>query len=512
MTEESSAGPGPAAPGAAPPMTLKDAFSRLSRHTLIYSATGQLSRVVSFALLYFFTYYLPPADYGLSDVLGHIIAVCSYVAGINMTTAMARYYFDQADERQRHAVVSTTLWSVMIGALVVGGVLAAGSPTLAGWLDPARPGMTGLVLITLAILVLQMLRETWLRYLQIEERSVLFGVISVGKVVLEVSCQIWLIAFEGRGLAGLLAGILIGEVVTALVLTVMLLPRVGLAFSPALFVPMFAFTLPLVPNGLLQFCLHSADRFLLLWLAGAEEVGVYSVAYKFGYIPNYLIITPFLMIWYPFVFGQREPERQRDLIERLTPYVMFILSASVLAVALLAEDLTHLMTGRVEFVPAWRAVAPICLGYWLWGAFQLAQTGFYVRKRTGVLPWLTGIAAVVNVAANFVLIPRYGFLGAAWATLGSFAILLAVTLRAGRPIFPVSWPWARVLRPALAGAAVFALGTTFAPEAGWTSASLKAVLWLGWLAWMWAGGFLGPDERRAIREVLAGWRGRARAG
>jgi O-antigen/teichoic acid export membrane protein len=493
-------------------MTLKAAFARLSRHTLIYSATGQLSRVVSFALLYFFTYYLSPADYGLSDVLGHIIAVCSYVAGINMTTAMARYYFDQVDERQRRAVVSTTLWSVMLGALVVGGVLAAGAPTLAGWLDPARPGMTTLVLITLCILVLQMLRETWLRYLQIQERSLFFGVISVGKVALEVSCHVWFIGFLGLGLPGLFYGLLVGELVSALLLTAVLLPRVGVAFSPALFWPMFAFTLPLVPNGLLQFCLHSADRFLLLGLRGAEEVGVYSVAYKFGYIPNYLIITPFLMIWYPFVFGQREPARQRDLIERLSPYVMFTLSASVLAVALLAEDLTHWMTGQAEYVPAWRAIAPICLGYWMWGAFQLAQTGFYVCKRTGVLPWITGIAAALNLAANLVLIPCHGFLGAAWATLFSFVVLLAVTLRAGRPVFPVTWPWARVLRPALAGAAVYALGTAFAPPPGWASASLKLALLVGWTAWMWAGGFLGADERRAVRDVLAGWRARARPG
>jgi O-antigen/teichoic acid export membrane protein len=493
-------------------MTLKAAFARLSRHTLIYALTGQLSRVVSFALLFFFTYYLSPAEYGLSDVLGHLIAVCSYVAGINMTTAMARYFFDQADERQRHAVVSTTLWSVMVGALVIGFALAAGAPTLAGWLDPARPGMTQLVLVTLGILVLQMLRETWLRFLQIEERSLFFGVVSVGKVALEVSCQIWFIAGLDMGLAGLLYGILAGEAVTALVLTAILLPRVGLAFSPALFVPMFAFTLPLVPNGLLQLCLHSADRFLLLWLRGADEVGVYSVAYKFGYIPNYLIITPFLMIWYPFVFSQREPGRQRDLIERLTPFVMFTLSAAVLAVALLAEDITHVMTGRLDYVPAWRAVAPICLGYWLWGAFQLAQTGFYVCKRTGLLPWLTGIAAVVNVAANLVLIPRYGFLGAAWATLGAFVVLLAVTLRAGRPVFPVTWPWARVLRPALAAAAVYTLGTACSPPAGLASASLKTALWIGWMLWMWSGGFLGPDERRAVRETLAGWRGRARSG
>jgi O-antigen/teichoic acid export membrane protein len=511
MTGTGSSDPGSAA-AVASPLTLRAAFARLSRHTLVYGATGQLSRVVSLLLMRFFTFHLPTSEYGINDVLGHVIAVASYVAGINMTTAMARWFFDQATPRERHAVVSTTLWSVMGGALLVAGALALGAGRLADWLAPGRDEMRALVLVTLGILVLNMLRETWLRYLQVEERSLAYGVVSVGKVVVEVSCQVWFIAVMDLGLAGLLYGILVGEGLACLVLTAMLLPRVGLAFSPSLFWPMMAFTLPLVPNGLLQFCLHSADRFLLMWLRGADEVGVYAVAYKFGYIPNYLIITPFLLIWYPFVFGQREPERQRRLVESLTPYVMFTLTAVVLAVALGARDVTHVMTGQAAYEPAWRAVAPICLGYWLWGAFQLAQTGFYVRKRTGLLPWMTGIAAAVNAVANLILIPRYGFVGAAWATLGAFVVLLVVTLRAGSAVFRVDWPWARVLRPALGAAAVYVLGTAFAPPVGWLSAGLKLGLLALWVAWMWAGGFLGADERRTVREAVAGWRGRKRAG
>jgi hypothetical protein len=46
-------------------------------------------------------------------------------------------------------------------------------------------------------------------------------------------------------------------------------------------------------------------------VCGAEPLGLYALAYKLGYAPNYLVLGPFLLIWYPFVFAVTDRERQR---------------------------------------------------------------------------------------------------------------------------------------------------------------------------------------------------------
>ncbi|HZM01104.1 MAG TPA: polysaccharide biosynthesis C-terminal domain-containing protein [Planctomycetota bacterium] len=486
---EQQAGTEPPAPGA-----LRGALGRLGKHTLIYAITGQLSRLVGFLLIPFYTSWLTTADYGVNELLSQLIAVLSYVAGINLTTAMARYYFEQQDEAGRREVVSTTLLAVLAGAVGVAGLLALGAEPLAALLSADDPGLPLLVRLTLAILVLQMLRETWLRYLQAQQRSLAYGAVSVGKVLVEVSLQIWFVAHEGLGLAGVFYGVLLGEAASVAALTALLLPRVGLRFSRPVFGLMFAYALPLIPNGILQFCLHSADRFVLEGLAGTEQVGLYAFAYKFGYIPNYLLITPFLLIWYPFVFSLRDEARQRDLIATVAPWLMGALTAVVLAEALFAREVARLMAGSDEFVEGWRAIGLVCAGYWFWGLFQLLQTGFYVRKATGRLPALTGLAVAVNFAVNFALIPRLGFMGAAWATLLSFIALAFVTGRAVQPVFPVPWPWRRIMVPAVGAAAVYAAGASLGPVAGLqdgaAQTALKLALLVGWAAWIRAGGFL----------------------
>lgn len=476
---------------------LRAALGRLGRHTAVYAVTGQLSRVVGFVLIHFYTKWFQKVEYGLSDILTQLITVLSYVAGSNLTTAMSRYYFEQQDERGRRAVVSTTLLAVLVAAAAVGGLFALGAVPLAALLAPGDAGLPELVRVSLAILVLQLLRETWLRYLQSEERSTFYGVIMVGKVVVEVSLQVWFVAGVGMGLRGQFYGVLASEVLTLLVLSALLLPRVGLAFSRPLFGLMLAYSLPLIPNGILQFCLHAGDRFILNALAGNAQVGIYAFAYRFGQIPLFLLITPFLLIWYPFVFSLRDEERQKDLIARIAPWMMAALTAVVLGESLFARELASLMAGQDDYVPAWPAIGLVCTGYWFWGLFQVVQTGFYVRKATTRLPVLTFVAVVVNFGANFLLIPRLGFMGAAWATLLAFVVLALITERAVRSVFPIAWPWRRIVLPAVGAGAVYAAGMSLQPVAGMQPGvgltALKLLLLVGWAAWIWAGGFLRRD-------------------
>jgi O-antigen/teichoic acid export membrane protein len=506
---------------------LKDALARLSRHTIVYAAAGQLSKVASLVLLGFFTLHLDPAEYGTSDLLGYTIQVLGYVAGINMTAAMARHYFDSADPRHRRRVVSTTLWTVLGASLLVGGLVALGAAPIGAWLSEAparREAMTTLVLITLGILVLQLVREVFWRYLQTENRSTAFALSAVAKTIVEVSLQIWFVGYQGRGLLGMFEAVLLSEALAVLALALALLPTIGLSFDRALFRQLAAYTLPLVPNGLLQFCLHNGDRFVLKTLRGEAEVGLYGFAYKLGQIPHFLLLTPFLMVWYPFIFSVGDEARQRELVGRISAYFLAAATALALGVSILAPELVRANAGKPEYLATWQGLPWICAGYWFWAAFQMAQTGFYVRKRTSLLPWLTGIAAVFNLGLNWLLLPRYGWVAAAWVTTATFVLLLLLSLRAVRPIFAVDFPWARIFSPLLAAGLVLGAGLWLVPAelaplpaglrllgglpAG--TIAIKLGLCLLWLAWMGIG-WMTAEERAAARGVLAGLRRRPAA-
>lgn len=482
---------------------LRAAILRLSKHTLAYSTAEYLSRIAGFLLIPLYTGHLTEADYGTRELFAITIAVLVQLAGINVTTAMHRAYFEDEDPARRRRVVSTTLWAVATVASVFVLLGLAAGDHLLPLTRSQHPGLSNLWRLTLGIFLFQMLREVQNKYLQAEERSTLYGTLSVIKLVFEISLQIWFLVGLDWGLEGLFLGVLISEGLFCTILAMITLPRVGLAFSGPIFAGLAAFTLPLIPNGVFQFCLHSADRFLLGWLTdGTEAVGLYALAYKMGYMANALVLGPFLMIWYPFLFSS--PEDQRDeLCGRLTPYFMMIMTFVLFGLALFSQDLIELMAGRPGYYKAWTAVPVIGLGYWFWALFQMLQTGFFIRKLTSQLPWITGAAVLVNVSANLMLIPRFGFMGAAWATLLTFAVLAAITRWRAQALFPVEIQWSKVFGPLLLAVALCCAGLLSVALPGhwpWVAKSGCLLLWpLGlWVL------FVSTDERQEVKRALAG--------
>ncbi len=481
---------------------LKDALSRLSRHTVVYAVASHASKLLSFLFIPFYTTYLTERDYGIKEMLYTMLSVLAILAGSNMASAMARFYFEKQEPDYRRMVVSTALISVAGASLLVGSLIALFAAPIGRLLGDDFPGMTRLVLVALGILVLQTVREMFFQYLRTENRSTLFTAVSLVKLCIELGLMIWFVAGLQLGVLGLLYAMLIGEALTLIFMSFLVLPVIGLRFSPAIFRTLALFVLPLVPTGLLQFWLHSGDRFILKAATDNTQVGIYSLAYNFGYVPNYALLTPFMMVWFPYVFSLADNEKRRSIIGRIAPYFMFAMTACCLFMSLLAREAVVLMARKPGFHAAWPAVPLICAGYWFWSFSQLVQTGFYIMKRTDMLPVLTGIAVAVNILLNLALIPELGFMGAAWATMITFALLVIMGVRAVRPVFKVAWPWRRLLMPALSATVLCVAGVLADLTPGPASIGIKLAAFLAWMFWMLAGGFLERDERHAIVTAL----------
>jgi O-antigen/teichoic acid export membrane protein len=496
----------PVRAGAAGYLVIRAALQKLSRHTLVYSLAEQLSRLAGFLLLPLITDYLGEAEFGTRELLATTIALLAQLAGVNVSAAMSRYYFDERTPAGRGSVISTSILAVAAAAGAVGGLALLSAGLWARVLPSNSPDLDLLLRIAFGIFVLQVVREVQNKALQTQERSVLYGSLAFSKLLVEIGLQILFLVGFGWGLAGLLWAVLAAEALFVAITSAILLPSIGLSFSKPVFAGLFAYSLPLVPNGLLQFCLHSADRYFVGSLGSDRALGLYALAYKLGYLPNYVVLGPFLLIWYPFVFSLESDAKRREMIARLAPIFMLFMTAATLAVGLFAEPLVALAASRESFHTAWTSVPVVAFGYWLWGLFQILQTGFYVTKATGHLPRLTAAAAIVNAFLNFTLIPALGYFGAAVATALTFAALCWSTERSVRATFEVAYPWARILAPAFAAAAALVAFHEW-PLAGgasrpWWSGAIAFVLW-SFAAVPLA---FTRDEKSA---VLAWWRARA---
>src|SRR5690606_7820711 len=132
--------------------------------------------------------------------------------------------------------------------------------------------------------------------------------------------------------------------------------------------------------------------------------------------------------------------------EQLSTFLPIGLPAAA-GVALVARPLSEVLIGEDLRIAAASVTPWIALSALLYGltAYYFGQA-FTLGKKTRLLLVAMAIPAGMNVLLNLVLVPRFGLMGAAWATAASFALGLAATQVIGRRVLPLPIPWDSLVR------------------------------------------------------------------
>ena len=150
-----------------------------------------------------------------------------------------------------------------------------------------------------------------------------------------------------------------------------------------------------------------------------------------------------------------------------------------------------------EFYEGERVVAPLAFGGVAYAAYIVMAIGVGRAKRTQFNWVITGVAAVVNVGLNLLLIPPYGIMGAAVATVVAYVVMfLGMTWYAQR-VFPTPYQWRRVLTAVAAAVGLLLLGKARAASRPRSPSRWSYPLALVLL------GFLLPEERSRLRAALS---------
>lgn len=482
------------------------ALKRLTKHSVIYALGPAVHKLLGFVLLPFVTVWIgSTGNYGVLEIGSVTIAIAAQILGINLLHGMTRFHAEYETPEERGTLVTTTLVLLATSTGLALGLAWLFRGPAAELVFESREYAPALVVV-FAILFFQTIGQVGLRWLQILERSITYGVLTTTKLVLEIGLKVWLLLL-GLQYMGAFYSVLGCEMIVALVLVTAIVRRVGLSFSWPMAKRLWIYSRPLILSGLCMFVVHQADRFFVQHLRGEDDVGLYGLAYKLGAVGNVVFLEAFGLIWFPYVFAMRSSDEVRALSRKVLTYFNLVMCAVTLFLALFARELVALVSAP-EFHAAWPALPIIALGYLFWALFQVVSTVFYLKERTGVVSVLVAGAAVLNLAANALLVPHFGFQGAAWATVVTFTALAIAAWIVAERVMPVRYELGRILGPiALCG--VLYAASLFVPS--WPMAgilSAKAALVVAFPLLLLAFGFLAAEERAKLLEI---WKGLSRS-
>jgi O-antigen/teichoic acid export membrane protein len=472
-------------------------ITRLAQHSAIYGLGGLVSRFVALLLLPLYTRYLTPADYGAVETLVALAAILATILRLGIASAFFRFYFDSTDPAHRLRVVRTSFWFTMTMAtigLVVGLALAG---QISEWLFDTDDRAT-LVRMAFVLLWAQMNFEQMTALFRVEERAVAFTAATLANLVITVTATIVFVVVLDWGATGVIAGNFTGTLAVYAALLVYRHEQLGLTLDRPLLRRMNRFGLPLVPSMLALWMLNFGDRFFILKLADASEVGVYSIGSRIA-SAMVLLLTAFRAAWPAFAFSIEDDERARRAYSYVLTYLLFVASWAALALGLLAPWIVEWLT-TPAFYDASDVVALLAFGAVAFGGFIVVSIGLGRTKRTQFNWVVTGSAAVVSVTLNLLLIPRHGIVGAGIANLCAFTVMfLGITWWSQR-VFWVPYQWRRVVTVVGTAAGLTVLGKALdVPLAA--AVALVAVYPLV----LWPLRFYLPDELAQIR-VRKAWR------
>jgi len=475
-------------------MGLAAEIRRLAKHSAIYGLGGLVSRILAVLLLPLYTRYLTPADYGAVETVVALSAVLVTVLRLGISSAFFRFYFDSQDSAHRLLVVRTSFWFTMTMATAG---LAAGLALA----EPISQALfaTGerqwLVRAAFVALWAQMNYEQLTALFRVEERSLQFVSASLTNILITVGATVAFVVGLRWGATGVVVGNFAGTLCVYAALLAYRREQLGLQLDRPLLREMNRFGLPLVPSALALWALNFSDRFFLVKLSGADEVGLYSIGVRLA-SAMVLLLTAFRTAWPAFAYSIEDEREARRTYGFVLTYLLFVATWLALALGLLSPWLVRLLT-TPGFYEASRVVAPLAFAAAAFGGYIVIAIGVGRARRTQFNWAVTGAAAGVNAGLNLILIPPYGMMGAAVATVAAYSLMFAGMAWWSQRVYPVPYQWRRVATLGAAGVGLCVLGKALHVDLA-LAIALAAVYPLVLLPL----GFYLPAELRRIRRLV----------
>ena len=402
----------------------------LLRHSALYMAGRIIPGVVSLLTLAAFTRILTPDQYGLYTLVIAASAIVNAFFFQWLNLSLGRFL--QAHDHKPGDLLSTALSGYVV-LVVASGII--GCATARFWPDRT---LRWLIILTVVIVWAQAWYDLNLKILNARLAPVRYGVITSAKALLAVGIGLALF-YLGLGVAGVLFGLVLGLLFPSLFVWRHWQGISIRACDARLLKAFINYGAPLTVTFMLTIVLDSSDRFLLGWYLNAKAVGVYAAVYILTQQSLGILMGAVHLAAFPLAIQALEDRGASEARVQLGKNIVMLLLLSVPATVgllILSNNIAAVVLGHAFQAEARNIIMIVAVGTFVGGvqSYYLSYSFQLARKMRGLL-WTLLWAAFANVGLNLWWIPKDGVIGAAYATLGGYAVGAVVSWYLGRRVF-----------------------------------------------------------------------------
>jgi O-antigen/teichoic acid export membrane protein len=378
---------------------------------------------------------------------------------MGISTSLMIEYYHMEREKERKAVISTAVIVSCLPAASISALLFFTAGPLSNILFSTWKWTYAVRLASISFFFM-CISSIGFSFLRTRQQPVKFRLVSISSAVGAALLNIFFIAYLHHGAVGFFEASVIVGVLEVSILMFWTIRYAGkIHFQKNIYYSLLKLGWPDIPVRLSGWALTSANRYFLAILASIAQVGLFSLAYRISSILDLLFITIISYAFFPYILSHMKDTNFFSIYRRLTAYIMMFGTLLALLISGTAKDVIILMARNKSFWPAYQSVSFLAVGSLLNGFyFTYRPILGIIKKPSLAIPGLVA-AAAVNAGLNYLLVPSLGAQGSALSLIAAYIIATLQIHYAVKHHYPLTIPWAALIRIFLAGVLCFGLLT-----------------------------------------------------
>nr|WP_121270636.1 polysaccharide biosynthesis C-terminal domain-containing protein [Pedobacter schmidteae] len=434
--------------------------------TAVYGISTVFSRLFNFILTPIYTGKFAAGTYGIFTTMYAYASLINAVLAFGMESTYFRY-LNKYEDRKQDVYNNSFLCIAFISTLfLITGLVFSSS--IAAYLTDSPKQLQDYktyVQLFIGILFVDAICVIPFAKLRADNKAFKYSLIKF----LNIGCFVGfnlvfiyiipMIIAQGWPLADWLAtwyrGIWVGYVfvanlIASMLTLVMLLPeflKLRFRFDRPLFGKMFSYSWPILVANLSFIVNENLDKIVLSRLlpdgVADHEVGIYGAVCKIAIFIS-IFITAFRLGAEPFFFSHAKNANAKKTYATILHY--FVIALALLFVGLIANiEVLKYFIRKSEYWVGLPAVPYLLFGYVCLGIYMNLSIWYRLSDQTRFGLYISIVGAVITIVMNFVLIPKYSYMGSAWVSMLAYFVMMVISYVLGQKYYPIPYDLKRIL-------------------------------------------------------------------
>lgn len=423
---------------------------KLAKNAVIYSFFTLLQRGLGFFLLPVYTTVLATSELGIISTATAVISFLVILFGLSFRGATTYYYYEYKDEQKDYLkqILGTSVSTILLFTIFGIALLML---TKTWILDRLFENIAfyPYVILSLCSIFLQPIYFFYQSLLKAKQEAKKASFLDFGYFGIMVGLTLIFILGFGFKAEGALLANAIASLWVFIISIIGLRKDIAICLVPDILKKLMKYSLPLMPHNLSGWAMNMVDRIMLNLMDSLSVVALFDVGSQIGKLIN-IVSLGVNSAFAPWFFDQvKNNANSHENIAKVTNKMVLLYVFLAVGVSWLAPELLTLISAP-EYYPSWKVVPLIAMAFVINGFYFSFSSVFFLEK-TKYLPILTILGAIVNIILNFLLIKKYGFMGAAYASILTKIFFTAITYLVSQRLYPIPYEINKILVVILIG-------------------------------------------------------------